>query len=107
MKKWKYTTEKKRIDFSEYLQLDRDKEYKIKVKMPEIIKKLIDGNYRTVFVGTVIELDGEKIEKLIIIKNFNNVEFLKKKTRKKKEIEFSLTRRYDEDNMETYFDFVF
>lgn len=104
MAKWKYTNEKPKFSFDEYLKLDRDKQYTLLVKNPEIMKKLVEGNYRTIFQGTVIEIDGEKTEKIIIIKNYENVQFLKKKVAKKKEVKFEITRRYDEENLDTFFD---
>jgi hypothetical protein len=104
MRRWKYTKEKPKFDFDEYLKMPLDKPTQVLVKRPEVIKKLIEGENRSVFNGTVIEVDGKKTEKLLVIKNYENVMLLKKKIAGKKEINLELTRRYDEDNMQHYYD---
>ena len=105
-KKWKYVKEKPKRTFEEYLQLERDREYLITVKNPVIEKKLVEGNYRTVFTGTVIKIDEEETEKIIVIKNYDNAMYLKPKIAKKKEVTLRLTRKYNQDTMETYYDVV-
>lgn len=102
--KWKYSKEKPRFDYEEYLKLEKDKTTKLKVKFPEVTKKLVDGEYRSVFVCTVIEVDGEPTEKIFTIKNYKNVMFLKPKIGKKKQLIFEITRKYDDDILEIYYD---
>jgi hypothetical protein len=103
-KLWKYKEEKPRLKFDEYFKMEDNETVIIKVKYPEIIKKLIEGDNRTVFHGTVIEINGQPTEKIIILKNYDNVMFLKSKKGKHKEMKLELTKKYNEDEMETYYD---
>jgi hypothetical protein len=103
-KTWKYTKERPKFDREEYFSSNFGQKVIVKIIRPEILKKVVEGDNKTIFQGTVAEIDGKPIEKTIIIKNYDNVMFLKKKITKKKEITLSLTRKYDEDEMETYFD---
>jgi hypothetical protein len=101
---WKYTKEKPRFNFDEYFKVEEGKPCIVVVKSPEIIKKDYEGNYRSVFTGTVVEMDGQPMDKFIVINNYENVMFLKKKIAKKKEIKMELTRGYDKENMEVCYD---
>ena len=102
--KWKYAKEKPKFTYDEYIQLEKDKPSVLILKSPEIIKKVVEGNYRTIFQATVIDQDGQKTDKMLIIKNYKNVQFLKTKIFKKKEIKLEIIRRYNEDEMEVYYD---
>ncbi len=103
-KKWKYVKERPQFKYDEYFKLEVDKTAVVEVKSPEIIQKLIEGDNRTVFRAVVISINGELTEKTLIIKNYDNVQLLKKKLGKKKEMKIKLTRKYDKDEMEYYYD---
>lgn len=104
MKKWKYVKESPKINFDEYLKLKIDEPTTVKIKFMEIVKKYVDGDMRSVFQGTVFEENDKATEKILIIKNFENVQFLKKKISGKKVIKIQITRHYNEEIMETFFD---
>lgn len=101
---WKYAKEKPKFNYDEYFQVDEGKPCVVIVQSPEIIKKVFEGSYRTVFSGTVLEADGIPLNKMLIINSYDNVVFLKKKIAKKKVIKMELIRKYDEENMETCYD---
>ena len=103
-KLWKYAKEKPTFKYDEYFTVEEGKPCVVVVQSPEIIKKVFEGSYRTVFTGTVIEMDGKLMNKMIIINHYENVIFLKKKIAGKKQIKMELIRRYDKENMETCYD---
>ncbi len=103
-KKWKYAKERPKFNYDEYFKLEVDETAIVDVKSPEIIQKLIEGDNRTVFQAVVTSINGEPTEKTLIIKNYDNVQLLKKKLGKKKEMKMELARRYDKDEMEYYYD---
>lgn len=104
-KKWKYQSkfEKSNV-YDEYLILPKDKKYIIKIKNWEYPLRTIDGETKTVFITDVFEANGKKVDKTFLISNYENLQFLKKKLKKKKEFTLDITRRYDDDTMEIYFD---
>ena len=102
--KWKYQKEFKKSSFDEYLILPEKKKKKVKIKNWDFTIRNIEGEGKNVFITDVIEVDGQKVDKTFIISNYENVQFLKKKLKKKKEFELEITRKYDEDNMENYFE---
>lgn len=104
-KKWKYQKEYKKIWHDEFLYLTKDKKTKIKIKNWDYTVRTIDGEGKNVFLTDVTEVDGKKVDKTFLISNYENLQFLKKKIKKnKKEYTLKLTRKYNDDLMETYFD---
>jgi len=106
-KKWKYQKEFKKINlYEEYLILPMNKKKKIKIKNWEFTERNVEGETKTVFITDVIEDSGKKVEKTFLISNYENLQFLKKKLKKKvkKIYELEITRKYDNDEMETYFE---
>lgn len=101
---WKYAKEKPKFNYDEYFSIEEGKPCIVVVQSPEIIKNVFEGSYRTVFSGTVVEADGMPMNKMLVINSYDNVVFLKKKIGKRKEIKMELIRKYDEENMETYYE---
>lgn len=106
-KKWKYAKPRKEFNFDEYLILPLDKKFKITIKNWTFYEGSINGIGRTIFRTDVIELDGKDADKIIVIKNYDNVKQLKKDLAKKTSIrstaDLEISRHYDEDNFEYYF----
>lgn len=103
-KKWKYQ-EKKEYNNDLFLRLPDDKQSTVKISGWVITDKNVDGVTRKVFQADVIECDGKKMNHLLWIKNRDNLEFLKKKLKKESQnATLKLTKKYDEDNMDFYFE---
>ena len=105
-KKWKYAKPRKEFNFDEYLILPLDKKFKITIKNWTFSDSNVSG-YKTIFRTDVIKLDGKDSDKLLVIKNYDNVKQLKKdlakKTSVKSTAELEISRHYDDDNLEYYF----
>lgn len=111
MAKWKYAKPKKQMNFDEYLILPLDKTFKITIKNWIFTESDVDGYNRTVFRTDVIKINGEDSDRRLVIKNYDNVQELKKALAKKKSVrstaELEITRSYDDDDLEYYFDIKF
>ena len=109
-KKWKYAKEKKQVDFDEYLVLPLDKKFKITIKNWRFDENHYAGP-KLIFRTDVIKLNGKDTEKTLVIKNYENIEELKKKLAKKTSVKstqnLEITRKYDEDEMDYYFELKF
>lgn len=109
--RWKYAKPKKMVDFEEFLVLPLDKKFKITVKNWMFSDGNVDGETKIVFRSDVIEMDGKSVNKRIVIKNYENVQELKKALGRKKSIKdtakLELTRHYSEDILDHYFDIKF
>jgi len=105
-KKWKYTEEKKQMEFEEYLVLEENKKTKVTIKNWTFAESNYEGA-KLIFRTDVIKLNGEEANRLLVIKNYENVNELKKKLSKKTSIkdtqDLEITRKYDEDEMDYYF----
>ncbi len=106
-KKWKYAKPQKKFNFDEYLILPLDKKFKITIKNWTFYEADVNGYNKTVFRTDVIKLDGKDADKLLVIKNYDNVKQLKKDLAKKTSIrstaDLEISRHHDEDNLEYYF----
>ena len=110
-KKWKYAKPRKKMDFDEYLILPEDKKYKIMIKNWVFAESIYEGTGKTVFRTDVIKINGKDSDKRLVIKNYDNVQELKKKLAKKTSArcsaELEITRKYDKDEMDYYFEMKF
>ncbi|MFH1054443.1 MAG: hypothetical protein V1740_08535 [Candidatus Woesearchaeota archaeon] len=107
MKKWKYSKPRAGYPQDTFLRIPEGKKTRIKMKRFEITKKAMDDVNKTIFQGDVIEVDGEKIERIWTIFNYNNVMDLKKKlARMKGNLELDVIRHVDEDTMEDYYEYT-
>ena len=105
-KKWKYAKPQKKFNFDEYLILPLDKNFKITIKNWTFSDSKVSG-YGKIFRTDVIKLDGKDADKILVVKNYDNVKQLKKDLAKKTSIrstaDFEISRHHDEDNLEYYF----
>jgi hypothetical protein len=110
-KKWKYAKPKKSMNFDEYLILPENKPHKITIKNWTFALQEIDGNNKTVFRTDVILVNGKEVDKRLVIKNYDNVQEIKKKLSKKTSVKstaaLDITRKYDDDEMDYYFELEF
>ena len=110
-KTWKYSKEKKSINFDEYLVLPEDKKFKITIKNWVFAEQMVEGYGKLVFRTDVIKLDGKDDNRRLVIKNYANVQELKKKLARKTSARdtcnMEITRKYDEDDMDYYFEINF
>jgi hypothetical protein len=110
-KKWKYAKEKKKMDFEEYFIMPLDEKFKIKLKNWTFSEASVDGYTKTVFRTDVVEINGKTTDKRLVIKNYDNVQELKKrlgkKTSARDSAELEISRHEDEENMEYYFEIKF
>jgi hypothetical protein len=108
---WKYKKERTAMNFDEYLILPEDKTFKITIKNWIFTDQNVDGQNRTVFRTDVIKLNGKETNKRLVIKNYNNVQEIKKKVSKKTSARstanLKITRKYDQDEMDYYFNIEF
>ena len=99
------------MNFDEYLILPENKLHKITIKNWNFALQEIDGNNKTVFRTDVILVDGKEVDKRLVIKSYDNVQELKKKLSKKTSVkstaELEITRKYDDDEMDFYFELNF
>jgi hypothetical protein len=106
--KWKYSKDKKKIDFEEYLMLPEDKKVKLTIKNWNFGDGYVDGESRTVLRTDVIKMDGKEVNKMLVIKNYNNVQELKKVLSRRKSArdtaDIEITRKYSEDDMDYYYE---
>jgi len=109
--KWKYAKQKKKIDFEEYLVLPENKKAKITIKNWNFGEGYVDGELKTVFRTDVIKLNGEETNRMLVIKNWQNLQELKKALSKKKSArdtaDLELVRKYSDDDMDYYFELKF
>ena len=109
--KWKYSKPKKQTDFEEYLIMPLDKKFKITVKNWMFVEQNVDGTYKMVFRTDVVKIDGKDVEKRLVIKNYENVQELKKKLKKntsaRASADMEIERCEDEENMDYYFKIKF
>jgi hypothetical protein len=110
-KTWKYAKPRTKMNFDEYLILPEDKPYKITIKNWTFAIQEIDGNNRTIFRTDVILVNGKETDKRLVIKNYENVQELKKKLSKKTSVRataaLDITRKYNSDEMDYYFELNF
>ncbi|HLD06331.1 MAG TPA: hypothetical protein VJC16_02240 [Candidatus Nanoarchaeia archaeon] len=105
MNRWKYAKERKPAAYADYFIPPMNKETVITVKNWAITKKLVEGNNRTVFQGDVTSVDGKPTDRTFLIYHYDTVQDLKKRLKKHmKLLTLRLTRKYDQENMENYFD---
>ena len=99
------------MNFEEYFILPLDKTFRITIKSWNFCQGDVDGYMKTIFRTDVIKIDGKKDEKILVIKNYDNVLQLKKTLAKKKSIrstaDLEITRHYNEEDLEYYFDIKF
>jgi hypothetical protein len=110
-KKWKYAKSKKQMDFEEYLILPLDKKFSITIKNWMFSEANVDGYSRLVFRTDVIKIDGKEADKRLVIKNYDNVQELKKKLAKKTSArctaDIDISRHEDKEDLEYYFKIIF
>jgi hypothetical protein len=110
-KKWKYAKPKKQMDFEEYLVLPEGKKFTMTIKGWNFAPGSVDGENRTIFRTDVIKMDGKETSKLLVIKNYNNVQELKKALSKKKSIKdfanIEISKHYSDNDLDYYYDIVF
>ena len=106
-KTWKYAKPRKEMNFDEYLVLPEDKKAKITIKNWDFQDSMGGKVFRT----DVIKLDGEEVDKRLVIKNYNNIQELKKKLAKKTSVkstaDLEIERKYDKEELEYYFEMKF
>jgi len=104
--KWKYVKEKAETNFDEYLILPEDEKHKITIKNWTFAESHYEGA-KIIFRTDVIKIDGKDDNRLLVIKNYENVNELKKKLSKKTSIkdtqDLEITRKHDEETMDYYF----
>ncbi|MBI4149083.1 hypothetical protein HY491_01420 [Candidatus Woesearchaeota archaeon] len=102
---WKYAKERKRAAYADFFIPPLNKEVLVTVKSWAITKKLVEGDNRTVFQGDVTSVDGTPTDKSFIIYHYDTVQELKKKLKKHmKLLTMRITRKYDKESMENYFE---
>ena len=110
-KKWKYAKEKKQMDFDEYFIMPLDKKFKITIKNWVFSDAMVDGYNKTILRTDVIKIDGKDADKRLVIKNYDNVQTLKKKLAKKTSArcfqDLEISRHEDEEDLEYYFEIAF
>lgn len=110
-KRWKYAKPKKSMDFEEYLNLPDNKKVKLTIQNWNFSNGYVDGENRTILRTDVIKIDGKETKRILVIKNYDSVQELKKVLSRKKSardtLNIEITKRYSEDDMENYYDIVF
>jgi hypothetical protein len=110
-KKWKYAKPKKEMNFEEYFILPLDKTFKITIKNWVFSEANVDGYSKLVLRTDVIKIDGKDEDKRLVIKNYDNVQALKKKLAKKTSARCSqdleISRHEDKEDLEYYFKIKF
>jgi hypothetical protein len=111
MAKWKYAKPKTKFSFDEYLIIPIDKSHEIEIKNWSFYKSEVHGENKSCFRTDVIKKDGTQVNKILVIKNYDNVIELKKKLAKKTSIKstakLKISRHYNEDEMDYYFKIEF
>ena len=93
--------------YIDYYKPPYDKKVKILIKDVEFVKKPIDDLDKTILQSDVIMIDGEEVDKVFTVFNYDNVEFLKKKLGTKRcKAELELIRKYNDDEMQDYFEIL-
>ena len=91
--------------------LPLDKVFKITIKNWIFREQVVEGQNKLVFRTDVIKVDGKDEEKIFVIKNYENVQELKKKLGRKTSArlteDMEISRHEDEENMDYYFKIKF
>jgi hypothetical protein len=110
-KKWKYAKPKKQMAFEEYLILPENKKSKMTIKGWNFASGNVDGDNRTIFRTDVIKMDGKETSRILVIKNYENVQQLRKELSRKKGIkevaDIEISRHYSEDDLDYYYKIEF
>jgi len=105
---WKYAKPFKKQTFEEYFNPDLDKKTNIMIKNWNFTQGDVDGESRIIFRTDVISVDKIKTDKILVIKNYDNIKQLKKLLSKKKSIkstaELDIKKHYNEETFEFCFD---
>lgn len=99
--KWKYQIEKKKSSYDTYLRFENEKEKKIKIKNWDFKKHPMTEALMT---SEVIEEDGEKVDKVWSVWNYDFAQELKKRLKsknKRDELELIIVR-HEEDMEESF-----
>ena len=105
--KWKYQKPKKKPSYDSFARFEEGKKTNVKITDWSVQKLPVDGVNRTVFTATVIEMNGEAMDKFWRVYHYDTVMELKKKLARKKG-EFALTVKMyeDEDTMDTAYELL-
>lgn len=103
--KWKYAKEKKTTSYDTYLRFKNDEPKKVKFKFWKFERNPVNDS---LFTCTVVEEDGEKVDKIWSVWNVELRDKLKKSlaglNANKREIEIELVRK--EEDMEESFEVI-
>ncbi len=103
MAKWKYQVEKKKSSYDTYLRFEGNETKKLKIKNWDFTKNPMTEALMT---SDVIEENGEEVDRIWSVWNYDLTQELKKKLKTKNPKEaVSLTITRHEEDMEESFEF--